>query len=299
MQQKLFLRTSKRVAQRLTDIFDFVWPTAVAIWNLRWQVSGFLEVSPQTTDAELSGRFVAGSGIRGANLRRACIDSSWANQQQEFARFLLIEFCALYEAWCEGHQMSLINPRVSRKTCSSPLRQHMAVSQGVGRAINIVKATVSTEMAAAIYPAISKNTKNSKPYLEQLLVCYRYFKEARNCLVHGGGTTSPSLQLAEASYQQLTLLSLGVKEKPEHCQCDPTDGVKPSLRGVVGFGRSCFGLYVRSTQNFVRPRLRRLFSLSCGKKSMELLQCSFQQKVLQKRTESRDSCERWGFLPRQ
>ena len=99
--EKLFLQASKRVARRITDIFDFAWPTAAAIWNLRWQVAGYLSVVPDATPQELSGRFLAGSGIRGANLRKSCIKTTWDEQQQEFAKFLLIEFCALYESWCE------------------------------------------------------------------------------------------------------------------------------------------------------------------------------------------------------
>src|SRR4051794_17113582 len=100
MIRELFFLSSRRAANRLTDVFDFVWPTASAIWNLRWQVAGYIAVVPDATEDQLVGRFVAGSGIRGVNLRKACTQHSWEHQQQQFARFLLVEFCALYEAWC-------------------------------------------------------------------------------------------------------------------------------------------------------------------------------------------------------
>jgi len=65
MQEKLLLLTSKQVARRLTEVFDFVWPTATAIWNLRWQVAGYVSASPAATESKLAGRFVAGSGTCG------------------------------------------------------------------------------------------------------------------------------------------------------------------------------------------------------------------------------------------
>ena len=33
-------------ADEITRLFEFVWPTATALWNLRWQVGGFLAIVP-------------------------------------------------------------------------------------------------------------------------------------------------------------------------------------------------------------------------------------------------------------
>ncbi|NMF90987.1 hypothetical protein [Aromatoleum petrolei] len=237
MQEKLFLLTSKQVARRLTEVFDFVWPTATAIWNLRWQVAGYVSASPTATESELAGRFVAGSGIRGANLRRSCIDSSWQDQQQEFARFLLFEFCSLYEAWCEGALNELGAASSLSKHLQFPTTfKNGAPSRGRFHAINLIVQGGSQIMAGSIYPAIAKNKKNSPPHIEQLLVCYRYFKEARNSLVHAGGSTSRNFISAEAAYNQLTPAQVGLKEVPVINGHTAGSQIKLSLRGVVGFG---------------------------------------------------------------
>jgi hypothetical protein len=237
MQEKLFLLTSKQVARRLTEVFDFVWPTATAIWNLRWQVAGFVSACPDATDSDLAGRFIAGSGIRGANLRRACIDSSWVDQQQEFARFLLFEFCALYESWCEGALSELGLPASLSKELQYPTTIKNGVATfGIGHATTKISTRPSTAMTGAIHPAIVKNRKNSLQQVEQLMICYRYFKEVRNALIHAGGGVSPKFLSAESEYQQLTPAQLGVKEKPAFNGYVAGRRVTINLRGVVGFG---------------------------------------------------------------
>src|SRR5271167_2227282 len=54
--------------RELTELFDFVAPTAIALWNLRWQVQGFLKEVPNATSNDLSNRFAFGSGMRGGEL---------------------------------------------------------------------------------------------------------------------------------------------------------------------------------------------------------------------------------------
>lgn len=239
MKQKLFLLTSKNVASRLTELFDFVWPTAAAIWNLRWQVSGLLSVNPDLSHLELQGRFVGGSGIRGANLRRACIERSWEDQQQEFARFLLFEFCSLYEAWCEGamNELGQPNPQSLAKQLQFPSSTDAQGNpRGVSRVASVVNSVQSQHMISAFRPALLTNRKYSLAHLEELLICYRYFKEVRNSLIHAGGTTSQKLIDAEAAYALLTAAALGVKERPAHNPLVQGNPVALSLRGVVGFG---------------------------------------------------------------
>jgi len=237
MQEKLFLLTSKKVAGRLTEVFDFVWPTATAIWNLRWQVAGYVSAYPTVTENELAGRFVAGSGIRGANLRRSCIDSSWEDQQQEFARFLLFEFCSLYESWCDGTLKELGAATSLSKGLQYPTTFTNGIpSKGIRCVVSQIVGSGSPIMTGSIYPAIAKNKKNSPLHIEELLVCYRYFKEARNSLVHAGGSTSSQFVSAEAEYNQLTPVQLGVKEVPVINGYTTGSPIKINLRGVVGFG---------------------------------------------------------------
>jgi hypothetical protein len=42
MSHYLFFRSSRAAYQQVAELFDFVWPTAAALWNLRWQVRDLL-----------------------------------------------------------------------------------------------------------------------------------------------------------------------------------------------------------------------------------------------------------------
>lgn len=233
MHRKLFFPTSSAVADRLTETFDFVWATATAQWNLRWQVDGFLRANPSASDEDLKSRFALGSGIRGANLRRSCIESSWASQQEMFARVLLIEFCALYEAWIDGTLDALRQNSTHAKNLQFP----STAGRGVSAALSALQSIVSPELEHCIYPVLLTNRKNSVGKLENLLSCYRYFKECRNAIIHHGGEATQKTVDAYASFSSETPASLGVAEVPQHVPVRSLgDPVSLSLRGVVGFG---------------------------------------------------------------
>lgn len=233
MHLKLYFTASKEIATRLTEVFDFVWPTAAAMWNLRWQVDGFLRANPEAPDETLLNRFVLGSGIRGANLKRSCIDSSWDLQQEQFAKFLLIEFCALYEAWID----EVLNEIGQSNGASKQLQFPTNGTYGVRNALATLQTTISPELETAIYPSLQTNRKYSLAQLDELLICYRYFKECRNVLVHNGGIATQRAADAYAAYALLTKAALGVTEVPAHYPIlAQNDRVKLSLRGVAGFG---------------------------------------------------------------
>jgi hypothetical protein len=49
---------------QITRLFDFMSPTIVAMWNLRWQVQGFVQAYPDATQQDIVKRFALGSGVR-------------------------------------------------------------------------------------------------------------------------------------------------------------------------------------------------------------------------------------------
>lgn len=235
MQLKFFFNTSKAVASRITETFDFVHPTAAAVWNLRWQVQGLVGAYPTITESELRGRFIAGSSINGVNLKRACIDKSWEAQKEQFAKFLLFEFCSLYEGWCESiiQQAGL---SINKKSLQFPSGSYKGKPTGISLVLREVQASISSVFHGCIYPSLCSNGKYSPTNLEQLLKCYRYFKELRNYLIHGHEVTTGEFSVAEQDYAALSAADLGLKEKPGFFPYSIGSSCKPELRGVIGFG---------------------------------------------------------------
>ncbi len=228
MADKLLFETSTHVVRRLTDTFDFVWPTAAAMWNLRWQVSA--------SEEDLAGRFIAGSQIHGANLRRACISTSWEEQLSQFARFLLIDLCALYEAWCDGVVAELQLPDIHRNNMQFPTNTAGVTLRGVGATLSEVQNSKSSALELTISVSLKSNRKYVGAHLENLLKCYRFFKECRNAIIHQGSRASDNTERAYLAFAPLTAADLTAKEVPKHFAVRTNGTVDLDLRGVVGFG---------------------------------------------------------------
>lgn len=234
-----FFPATRSTLKSLTDTFDFVWPTATAMWNLRWNVKGFLEICPDTDETTLAGRFVAGSGIVGTNLRRACIEQTWEQQQERFAEILLTSLFALYESWCEQMATALHftssngAKRIQFATKVDPTGKKI---DGVGEVLDRLAHSNSPIMVDLIYPVLTTHPKCQLAHLEDYLAIYRYFKELRNCLMHRGGLAD---QKCVAAFSALpatgTPNAIGMKEYPQHTATVLGHQVSLSLRGVVGF----------------------------------------------------------------
>lgn len=245
-QDKLFLTASVESSNALTELFDFVWPTAVALWNLQWQTKGFLAQRPNATVNELSSRFVLGSDIHGANLTRLATEKAWPEMQQWFAKLLLSETCALFEGWIEAGLDELDLPSAIRqKDTRNALDKKLqfpttfdnanAPTGGARFAVSQVRGAVgSPTIQACFHPTQIQNKKYATQTLDQLLICYRAFKEVRNDFIHHGGCASVRTEQAFMAFSALTNIELGIKEAPELPPVVAGKPIRLSIRGIVG-----------------------------------------------------------------
>ena len=236
MARPLFFEPSRGTFAELTQLYSFVWPAAAGMWNLRWQVRGFLEAAPLATNEDLLARFVRGSGIQGAgNLRGDCVAKTWDEQQRLFAKFLLVDICALFESWITQVLRCLGLPGGNaEKYLQFPTTTTRGIRKGVQAAIDDITSPESAMLRATFYDLLKSSPKNSLANLENLLHCYRFFKECRNCLAHNGGIADVR---AVDAYTQFaaTAAALDVTEVPAHEATLLAEQIRLHLRGVVGF----------------------------------------------------------------
>ena len=45
MKNTAFCPSTLPALQQITSVFDFIWPAYTALWNLRWQVKGYIDVT--------------------------------------------------------------------------------------------------------------------------------------------------------------------------------------------------------------------------------------------------------------
>jgi hypothetical protein len=205
------------------------------MWNLRWQVQGFLQVRPDATQDELVQRFASGATIKGNEIRRACVDNSWEDQEQRFSLILFTNTIAIFEEFLD----IIVGLTMAGET---KLKVVKALQYPVGHsrrdystAYNALGATVPELVDVFRSPdALGRWYSGSK--IQNLLLCYRFFKEIRNSWIHNGGRATQGLMDAYAAFLPVaTPAQLGVKEVPRYTV--PTLNVTnvPHLRGAYGF----------------------------------------------------------------
>jgi hypothetical protein len=231
-----FFESSQSITDRLAELNNFTWPTVAALWNLRWQVQGFAAVTGKREVKELHERFVAGSGVTSANLKVACLETTWEAQQEQFARFLLFELCGLFEAWLEEvvpRAISAGKVRTLTKCLQFPSGLGQKAS-GLAAGLAVIKAERSTLMHKELLPTLQVNPKNSWANIEPLLRAYRHFKECRNSFIHHGGKATQACADAHKLFASIPLSALYFKRAPIAPPVTLGDRITLPLHDVVG-----------------------------------------------------------------
>jgi hypothetical protein len=278
----LFFQSSQNITARLGEIFDFLWPAMAGLWNLRWQVSGFASVTNKREAKELYAKFVEGSGVTQANLKVSCLEKSWESQREQFAKFLLVELCALYEGWIEDVTPRVVPPsEIQRfqKDLQFPTSTGPNIS-GLSRAITKVNNSPSILLKTEFFPALKANVKNSWAHREELLRAYRYFKEMRNTLMHGGGLATATAVSAYSAFVNIPISSLYFKKAPSAPPVVLDLPVRLELSDVVGLGNIIHRLIVTldaalavstHAENDLLIRLQRSYAMSKARGKHKIL----------------------------
>ncbi len=225
---ELFFPSSRQAIKQVTSLFEFVWPTAAALWNLRWQVQGFIAEVPDVSVDQLKQRFLFGSNINNVDLKRTVTDHTWDDQTAIFGSFVLTNAFAIYEQWADEILHSLGERAGSGKK--------LQFQKSMAAAIAVFLASESTMLKSAYYPIFLANKKYSQPQLGNLMLCYRYFKELRNAQVHSGGIANQTAVDAFNAFQPVSsMVHLGRKGELEFDPIVLGQRVSLNLRGVVGF----------------------------------------------------------------
>ena len=224
---------TNEASDEITRLFDFIWPTAIALWNLRWQVDGFLTAVPDATAEDVASRFVVGSGITGADIRAMSTNTNWEDQKARFADLILTNAFSIYESWARALLESV---KVRDMLDRDLYREGDGVSKGVSAFVNRVNITPSSVMKSTFQPQFMKHRKVFVLQQTAMLRCYRYFKEVRNCRIHNGGIADKRLLDAYVDFIPVSSAPvMKTKEAIEHYPVVVGERTILSLRGAVGF----------------------------------------------------------------
>jgi hypothetical protein len=230
----MFFQESTDFAARNSQLFDFVHTSSAALWNLRWQVQGFVAVAPQASKQELSDRFTSGTGIAANNLRGTCIGTPWEDQLGQFAQIVTTNLIAMYESWADQLMLKFGGKALVKQVQFPSKGTYGQTEEGVRDALATARAAgISSDMEKAFHPVYSGQQKYSLAHLDALLALYRYHKEIRNAYMHGGGTAKPNTVRAWTHASTLKAADIGSRSAPTVSHVVKDAKVKTDIREAI------------------------------------------------------------------
>lgn len=260
---RMFFLPSKLFEAQITELFDSVWPEITAIKNLRWQVSGYYNENNIQNIVDLSKKFVEPSDTNNhPNLYRACIGQTWDEQEFYVTKNLLTNMFAIYEGWIDNMLCILHKDRYMAKRFQYPLNGNVPNYLSILQDAQLRGNQDLVDCFYEIYKTSNKYYDFHK--IDNWLKLYRYFKEARNCIIHNGGTSTSQKTIdAYNEIINLTKEDYGVKELPEIIPPVTTDRpIELSLRGVVGFSQILIKLVSTFDVEFIKCEFADEYMLS-------------------------------------
>lgn len=236
--------------REFTDINDVAQICAASVWTMRWQVKGFFaeagfygtpSVRPKQSD--LRSRFLAGSGLNRANFRALVDGQDWPEQLSILARMTLLAFMSLFEGWTDAigaefgltaeNREALQWPSFSKYPRCNRAGNPMP---GIREALQNGRGAFSSLMSTCFYPVYKNDRHYSLTQLDELMICYRYWKEVRNALAHSGGKATRRLITEQQRLDALPVSSLGMARIPRLRALTIGDQIPVELEAVLGFG---------------------------------------------------------------
>jgi hypothetical protein len=242
-----YYRVTRNALEGITQVYDFMWPATAAIWNLRWQVKGYLLEAPTATEEQLKARFAhpSGSGSNYRNFRKGFAGTSWESHEAQIASLMLTTLVSEYEAWCRAILVAATGSETFADANEKGLQFPSTSSKGVGPTVAKTLKKTSKPIMAAFQPVLTSHPRYAVAHLENLMYCFRYFKETRNALAHGGGVVSQRMFEAGTQYiQRMAPRNMGMPHPPT---CPPQnigDAVALTLKQVASFGEVILRLFV-------------------------------------------------------
>jgi len=237
-------RSTRDAHRQLTQLFDFIHPTAIAMWNLRWQVRGYMECVERPSHQDIEARFARGSKISAGSIKKSTVDTTWEAQLQQFASIILINTIAIFEDFTANMAALIYTDRTRRRRMADAMQ--FPASQAnkdrpdplrlVGQQLSPFSGAVTWDKA--VLRRLDLNAQHD------LLLCYRLFKEIKNAIAHNGGRANNSTKEAYERFSAVIVNGkVGATNAPDHTSINSVgDEVKITYRGIVGFSEIVFAI---------------------------------------------------------
>ena len=210
----------------------------VAMWTMHWQMRGLAAANPHLSDAALTARFAEGSGVTGSDFGESFVRKDWPEVDSELSRVLLVDVVAHYEGFCEAIGRTLAEGPAGgdARTLATQLQRPSVSGQQLGIS-DVVKRVRAAGLERRWRTSVGSRMRargQVTQHLDDRMLVYRSFKEARNAIAHSGGRATDRSVSAHAACAAVQAEALDMKVLPQLPQSSLGARVELTWYGVIG-----------------------------------------------------------------
>ena len=235
--ESVFFQATRDALDNITDAFDFVHPLRASMLYTRRKLSEMNTSIENADDMAFQAEVDPGHFVHGVGYKESFIDTAWENQEEQLAWLLLNNLFAIYEGWAQR----LYSERFESKGYNEKRFIKGLQFEGLEAKFTsyyAIRGKRSDVLEAAYFDVYKNTVQLDFSKLENYMLLYRYYKEARNCYMHHNATASQDVVNAYNNFLPIATLSdLDTKEVPIIIPPVLGHSLKLSLRGVIGFSQ--------------------------------------------------------------
>ena len=235
MMAPVFFKATEDALNNITKQFKLVHPLRTSMLYTRSAMRQISAEMPNADDNYFKGIIDPENNVHGTGYREAFLQTAWEAQEEQLAWLLLNNLFAIHEGWAE----SIFFERFEGKGYTKDTFIKSLEKTGLSAKFTSYYVTNSkrSQLLTNAFFDVYKNTSRldfSK--IDNYMLMYRYFKEARNCFMHGNCIASQRVIDAYNAYSPIaTMTDLDVEEVPLVISPILGQKVRLNIRGVIGF----------------------------------------------------------------
>ena len=290
---RVFFKVTEDALNNITELFKLVHPLRTSMQYTRNAVVQMATENPNADDDYFKSVIDPDDNVHGTGFREAFIDTPWVNQEEQLAWLLLNNLFAIHEGWVDSIFYERFKGKGYGKDNFVGGLEYTGLSAKFA-SYYITNSKRSQMLSDAFFDTYKNASRLDFSKIDNYMLMYRYFKEARNCFMHGNCIASQRLMDAYTLYSIVaTKADLDVTEVP--IIIPPVLGTKVHLniRGVIGFSDFMQRILIISDITLLQTKAAEKEFID-RKPSGRLL--TLNTNPTRAQAQIRHVCERAGFL---
>lgn len=202
---KVFFKATEDALRNITEVFNFVHPLRVSMLYTRKVIAKLHTENENADDEFFKAEIDPNNYVHGVGYTDAFLNSQWDIQEEHLAWLLLNNLFAIHEGWAESLFLERFQGKGYTKESFITSLEYTGLSAKL-TSYYVTCSKRSPLLANAFFKEYKNASRLNFSKLDNYMLMYRYFKEARNCFMHGNRIASQRVIDAYNAYSTVATL---------------------------------------------------------------------------------------------